>query len=93
MKLYGDMGQVRFTSFAGKQSEDFVKLKKSVKRNFDFLEWEPERCARLPTILTGKALRVYESLSSDTVEDIDSLWKALENFSLGLFLEYTISLL
>ena len=80
---FGDMGQVRFDTFSGKQSEDFAKFRKAVQRNFEFLEWDADRRARfLPTLLTNKALRVYETLAPNITTDIDAVWRALdEHFS------------
>ena len=73
------MGQVRFDTFSGKQSEDFVKFRKAVQRNFVFLEWDADRRARfLPTLLTNKALRVYETLAPNVTTDIDAVWRALD---------------
>ena len=80
---FGDMGQVRFDTFSGKQSEDFAKFRKAVQRNFEFLEWDADRRARfLPTLLTNKALRVYETLAPNVTTEIDAVWRALdEHFS------------
>ena len=49
-----------------------------MQRNFEFLEWDANKRARfLPTLLTGKALRVYDALTPDVTIDIDAVWKAL----------------
>ena len=72
------MAYINFTKFSGKRSEDFAKLKKSVQRNFEFLDWDGDKRARfLPTLLTGKALRVYDALTPDVTINIDAIWKAL----------------
>ena len=74
---------IKFKKFSGKQSEDFVKFRKAVQRNFEFLEWDADKRARfLPTLLTNKALRVYEALAPNVTTDIDAVWRALdEQFS------------
>ena len=78
-KPYGDMGKLRFDAFSDKKFEDFAKFRKSEQRNFKFLEWDADRKARfLQTLLTSKALRVYEALTADVTTDIDAVWKALD---------------
>ena len=68
-----DMSNVKFPSYSGKQSEDIVKWKKALNRNFDFLEWDQHRRARyIPTLLSDKALRYYESLPETTTRNYKS---------------------
>ena len=70
---------IRFHKFSGKQSENFTKFRKAVQRNFEFLEWDADRRAKfLPTLLTNKALRVYETLAPNVTTDIDAVWRALD---------------
>ena len=73
------MAYIRFDTFSGRQSEDFVKFRKAVQRNFEFLEWNANKRAKfLPTLLTKKALRIYETLAPNVTTDIDAVWRALE---------------
>ena len=37
---------IRFTTFSGKQSENFAKFRKAVQRNFEFLEWNANKRAK-----------------------------------------------
>ena len=70
---------INFYKFSGKQSENFAKFRKAVQRNFEFLEWNAKKRAQfLPTLLTNKALRVYETLAPNVTTDIDAVWRALE---------------
>ena len=69
---------VNFSAYSGRLSENIVKWKKALIRNFDFLEWDQRRCAQyIPTLLSEKALRYYESLPETTTRNYKSVLDAL----------------
>ena len=73
------MSFVKFENFSGRQSEDIVKWRKALDRNFEFLEWNLQRRARyIPILLSEKALRYYESLRETTTRNYKSVLDALE---------------
>ena len=74
-----NMSNVKFSSYSGKQSEGIVKWKKALNRNFDFFEWDQHRYARyIPTLLSKKGLRYYESLPETTTCNYKGGLDALE---------------
>ena len=71
---------VKFKHFSRDDDQDIVEWRKSLSRNLKFLAWPQQRCIDLiPTLLTDKALKYYESLSTETQANYDKLLQALED--------------
>ena len=71
---------VKFKQFSGDDDQDIVEWRKSLSRNLKFLAWPQKRCTDLiPTLLTDKALKYYESLNIEIQADLNKLLQALEN--------------
>ena len=73
------MSLVKFENFSGRLSEDIVKWRKALDRNFESLEWNQRRRARyIPILFSEKALRYYESLPETTTRNYKSVLDAFE---------------
>ena len=71
---------VKFNPFSGSDDDDVVMWRKALTRNLKFLAWPQQRCTDLiPTLLTDKALKYYESLSTETQADLHTLLQSLED--------------
>ena len=71
---------VKFKQFSGDDDQDIIEWRKSLSRNLKFLAWPQQRCTDLiPTLLTDKALKYYESLNIEIQADLNKLLQALEN--------------
>ena len=71
---------VKFKQFSGDDDQDIVGWRKSLSINLKFLAWPQQRCTDLiPTLLTDKALKYYESLSTEKQADLNKLLQALED--------------